>query len=87
MAPNGEQPPLPSIVSETLQLPRGSESRQLTEESAARLKYEIWDVLQFSHVGETPRVTVRHLNRMQDICTKFPTGEHFHTLGALHNIA
>ena len=72
---NGQAPPLPSIVSEMLKLPRGSERPQLTEESSQSLNNELWHLSKTPLVDEAAGVSQWHLLKMQDVCSRYPQSQ------------
>ena len=80
---NGQEPSVPTIVSEMLQLSRGSELPQLTEESLHSLNSEIWYLVITPAVDESAKVSMWHAQRMQDVSSRFPRVSYFNTLGAI----
>jgi WD40 repeat protein/tRNA A-37 threonylcarbamoyl transferase component Bud32 len=79
----GQAPPLPPIVSEMLKQPRGSELPQLTDDSVGPLHTEFWNLVKTPAKVELPRVSTRHSQRMQDICSRYPQSVYLNTLGVL----
>ena len=73
----------PSVAVEMLKLPRGTEHPQLNEESASALEILVWELVRLPAVEGTSTVSDCHLQRMQDVCSRFAKGSYFNTLGVL----
>jgi hypothetical protein len=84
LAANGNQSLLmPVVALEMLKLPRGTDLPQLNEDSADVLYQQIWELVKRPAVEGTSNVSNWHLQRMQDVCSRFTKGEYFNTLGIL----
>ena len=79
----GVVPPFHFIAKASIELPRGTAFAQLNETSAALLNQQIGDLLKQHAVEGTSTVFPWHLQRMQNVCSRFAKGSYFNTLGVL----
>ena len=77
----GQIPPLPRVASEMLKAKRGNELPQLNEAYARLVNQQIANLVKRSEVAGALPVSNWPLQRMKDVCTRFPRGVYFHTLG------
>ena len=79
----GVAPPFHFIAKTALELPRGTDLPQLNEDSADGLYQQIWELLKRPAVEGNSTISEWHLQRMQDVCSRFAQGSYFNTLGVL----
>jgi serine/threonine protein kinase/WD40 repeat protein len=78
-----ESESLPLPLLHEMNLPRGSEMPRLTEESSRAVNLQIWELVRWPMKDGTSSLSNWHLQRMQDVCNRFPIGAMINTLGVL----
>ena len=74
-------PSIPQIATQALQLPRGTGLPQLTEESAVTINTKTWGLVGKPAVDGSSPLSQGQLQKMQDVCNKFPSAPFLTTLG------
>ena len=77
----GFSPSMPPIIAEALHIPRSMEIPRLTEESAATINRETWELVRKPTSNGTSPLSQGQLQKMRDVCGKFPLAAYLTTLG------
>ena len=73
----------PAFVNDVLPMPRGSDLPQLTDESSRLWNQQLWQIAKSVAPDNSGKVAPWQVQRMLDVCTRFPRARFTTTLGAL----
>ncbi len=77
----GQAPFTSPIVAQALLSPRGKDLPRLTEELAATTNWETWELVRKPSSDGSSPLPQRQLQKMRDVCSKFPSTAYLTTLG------